>query len=534
MTGAIAGQRRRAACAIGLGASTMAAGIGLLATSGYLISRAAQQPPILELTVAIVAVRFFGIARAVSRYLERLVSHDVAFRLVAGLRVRAYRRLIPAGSGALRGGDALSRFVADVDSVQHLFLRGLAPAAVALLAGALAVGLAAWMLPVAGLALAAWLVAAGVGVPLAGWLAVRAASRRRSPLRATLTNEVVELLDAAPELVAHGTVAGRVDAVRDADARLARGGGREAAVAAVCAGLGTLAQLLAMISVLAVSIPAVRDGRLDGVELAALAFLALAAFEATAPLTAAAHEVTAASAAIGRLARMRGGSAVVDPDDPRPLGRVERLEIHDGRMRYEGADWTLDGFDLALRRGRRVALVGPSGSGKTTVARVLTRLCELNAGTATLNGRPLSDYAGRDVRRRVVLCEQDAHLFATTIRDNVRLGRPDALDEDVCDALRRAQLWAWVESLPEGLDTLVGEDGGRLSGGQRQRIALARALLVDADIVILDEPTAYLDHETAAAFVAHLPVALGGAGLLMITHDLSLVGGFDEVVAVAG
>jgi ABC-type bacteriocin/lantibiotic exporter with double-glycine peptidase domain len=204
-------------------------------------------------------------------------------------------------------------------------------------------------------------------------------------------------------------------------------------------------------------------------------------------------------------------------------------------MRYEaGAPWTLDGVDLALARGRRVALVGPSGSGKTTVARVLTRLRELEGGTATLNGHPLAGYAGRDVRRRIVLCEQDAHLFTTTIRDNVRLGRPEASDEDVRGALCRARLGQWVDSLPDGLDTLVGENGSRLSGGQRQRIALARALLVDADIVILDEPTAHLDYETAAAFVADLPDALGGAGLLMITHDLSMVAGFDEVVAVRG
>jgi thiol reductant ABC exporter CydC subunit len=535
MTGAIAGQRRRAACAIGLGTATMAAGIGLLATSGYLISRASQGPPILELTVAIVAVRFFGITRAVCRYLERLASHDVAFRLLAGLRVRAYRRMIPPGSGGLRGGDALSRFVADVDGVQHLFLRGVAPAAVAGLASALAVGVAAWMLPVAGLVLAAWLLAAGIAVPVAGWLAVRAASRRRSPRRAVLTNEVVELLDAAPELVAHGTAGQRVAAIREADEQLARGGVREAAVAAVCAGLGVLSQLLAMISVVAVSIPAVRDGQLDGVELAALAFLALAAFEALTPLAAAAHEVTAASAALGRLRRVRTGRPVAEPDDPRRLERAERLEIRGGRMRYDAeGSWALDGIHLELARGRRVALVGPSGSGKTTVARVLTRLRELNGGSVELNGHPLGDYAGRDVRRRVVLCEQDAHLFATTIRDNVRLGRPDASDDDVRQALRRARLAEWVESLPDGLDTHVGENGSRLSGGQRQRIALARALLVDADIVILDEPTAHLDYETAAAFVADLPDALGGAGLLMITHDLSMVAGFDEVVAVRG
>jgi ATP-binding cassette, subfamily C, bacterial CydC len=526
-------QPRRALSAIALGALTMAAGIGLLTTSGYLISRASQQPPILELTMAIVAVRFFGITRAGGRYLERLLSHDVAFRLLAELRVRSYRRMIPAGQDATPDGDALSRFVGDVDSVQNLFLRGLAPAAVAVLASVLAIGVAMWMLPAAGVVLSVWMLVAGIGVPLAGSFSVRAASRRRSPLRAALTRDVVELLDAAPELVAHGTAGSQVAAVEAADRRLSQGGRREAVIAAACAGLGTLVQLLAMVSVMVVSIPAVRDGRLDGVELAALAFLTLAAFEALTPLTAAVHEVPAAAAAMGRLERAGAGRAVSEPERPRPLERVERLEIAHGRLRYdESSPWVLDGIDLELRRGRRVALVGPSGSGKSTVARVLTRLCELDSGAAQVNGRPLGDYRGADVRRRVVLCEQDAHLFATTIRDNVRLGRPDATDGEVLEALRRARLAEWVGSLPDGLDTFVGEDGGRLSGGQRRRITLARALLVDADIVILDEPTAHLDRDTAATFVADLPAALAGAGLLMITHDLTLLDRFDEVVVL--
>ena len=528
-------QRRRALGAIALGALTMAAGIGLLATSGYLISRASQQPPILELTVAIVAVRFFGITRAVCRYLERLLSHDVAFRLLAELRVRCYRRMIPAGRDAAPGGDALSRFVADVDSVQDLFLRGLTPATVAVLASALAVAVAAWMLPAAGVVLAVWMLVAGIGVPLAGWLSVRAASRRRSPLRAALTSEVVELLDAAPELVAHGTAGAQVAAVEAADHRLACGARREAVIASACAGLGTLVQLLAMVSVMVVSIPAVRDGRLDGVELAALAFLTLAAFEALTPLTTAVHDVPAAMAAMERLERVGAGRAVSEPERPRRLERVERVTVSHGRLRYDQTSpWVLDGIDLELRRGRRVALVGPSGSGKTTVARVLTRLCELDSGAVRLNDHALDEYRGADVRRRVVLCEQDAHLFATTIRNNVRLGRPEATDAEVLEALGRARLAEWVGSLPDGLDTLVGEDGGRLSGGQRQRIALARALLVEADIVILDEPTAHLDRDTAAAFVADLPVALAGAGLLMITHDLNLLDGFDEILAFKG
>jgi ABC-type multidrug transport system fused ATPase/permease subunit len=179
-----------------------------------------------------------------------------------------------------------------------------------------------------------------------------------------------------------------------------------------------------------------------------------------------------------------------------------------------------------------VALVGRSGSGKTTIARTLVRFCELDEGRALLNGHDLREYAQDDVRRAILLASEDAFLFATTIGENVRLGNPAAGEEEIVHALRRAGAWPWVSSLPDGLDTYVGEDGNSVSGGQRQRIALARALLAKPQILILDEPTAHLDPASAAAFVDDVLDAAGDLGLLVITHRLDGLDRFDEVLVL--
>ena len=190
----------------------------------------------------------------------------------------------------------------------------------------------------------------------------------------------------------------------------------------------------------------------------------------------------------------------------------------------------LDGVSLELRPGRRIALVGPSGAGKTTIANVLVRFQELDGGRATLDGRDLGEYAQDDVRRLVVLSAQDAHLFSTTIRENVRFARPGASDEEIAAALRRAGVWGWVSSLPDGLDTYVGETGDQVSGGQRRRISLARAFLSGAPLLVLDEPTAYLDRNTAEAILDDLLTGADDTGLLVITHDELMLDRFDEVL----
>jgi ATP-binding cassette subfamily C protein CydC len=522
-----------------LGALAIGASIGLMATSGYLISRAAQHPPILALGVAIVGVRFFGVSRGVLRYLERLVSHDATLRALATVRARLFARLeplVPGGLPGLRTGDLLGRFVADVDALQNLYLRALGPAIVGLLAGALAIGIASVAFPAAALALAAFLFVAGVIVPLAGTALTRDAVRREAPARAALTAELLDALAAAPELVAYGAAGAAAARVEAADRALARARRRSALVAAVADAAMTSLAMLAAVAVLAAAAPGVRSGALPGVELAMLALLALAAFEAVRPLPIAAEQLIAASAASRRILDLTDREAPVqDPAVPRRRSGPGNLTLRGVGMRYApDAARVLDGVDLDIPAGAIIALVGPSGSGKTTIANLAVRFRDPDTGTILLDGYDLREYAQADVRRVVGLAGQDAHLFPTSIRENLRIARPEASDAELIEALRRARAWNWVSSLPEGLGTHVGEDGARVSGGERQRLALARALLADVRLLVVDELDAHLDDDTAEELIADLLAAsrAAGLGVLLITHRPIAPGLVDRIAVL--
>jgi thiol reductant ABC exporter CydC subunit len=528
----------RLALSITLGALAVIFGIGLMATAGYLIARAAERPEILSLTTAIVAVRFFGLARPLARYLERLASHDLAFRALARFRVRFYERiepLAPAGLEAYRRGDLVSRMVGDVDALQGLYLRGLGPPLVALGAGAVAVGAAAALLPAAGIALALGLIAGGVLVPALSGLLARPSGRERATAQGHLSAELVEILRGAPELVVYGREADTLERMRAANRSLARLARRDALAAGVADGLGMLVTGLTTIGVLAAAVGAHADGRLDRVLVATLALLALASFEAVGALPLAARELSSILGAGRRV--LEPTDREPDVRDPaQPVVRVPlrpRVELRGVSARY-GPDGplVLDRFDLVLDPGRRVALVGPSGVGKTTIVNLLLRFLDPVEGGVLLGGRDLRDYRQDDVRRTIAVAAQDAYLFSTTIRENVLLARPGAANAEVEAALRRARVWDWVESLPDGMETLVGEEGGHLSGGQRQRVALARALLTEAPVLVLDEPTAHLDPETAEALVRDVLAAADGRSVLLITHRPEGLALVDEVISL--
>jgi ATP-binding cassette, subfamily C, bacterial CydC len=533
-----AAPRSRVGLAMLLGALTILFGVGLMATAGYLISRAAERPAILSLTVAIVLVRFFGLARPVLRYLERLVSHDLAFRTLGRIRARVYRQVEPLGPAQLEGyrqGDLLSRLVADVDSLQNLHLRGVGPPVVALVAGSAAVAVTAAVLPAAALALFAGLLVAGVAVPAVSGAVARRAARRQAGLQGELSAELVELLRGAPELAAYGLEDDALRRLRQQDGGLARVARR----AALADGSGEALRLVVMgatvAGVLALAVNAHAAGELDRVLIAMLALLALASFETVQPLAQAARELTETLAAGRRILDLIDRQpAVVDPDEalPLPAGSFA-LALEGVRARYaEGEPLVLDGVSLRLEPGRRIALVGPSGAGKTTVANLLLRFLDPEEGRVTLAGKDLRDYRQEDVRRALAVAGQDAHLFSTSIRENVRLARPQASDVELEDALRAACIWDWVRALPQGWDTLVGEEGRELSGGQKQRLVIARALLADAPVLVLDEPTAHLDSPTAERLIEDLLDASGDRSVLLITHRPEGLDLVDEVVVL--
>ncbi|WP_207943252.1 thiol reductant ABC exporter subunit CydC [Actinomadura sp. KC345] len=530
--------RGRLVVAVVFGVLALGSGVGLMATSAWLISRAAQHPPVLTLMVAVAAVRAFGLGRGVFRYVERLTGHDATFRILADLRARVYERLerlAPGGLPSFRGGDLLNRLVADVDAVQNLFLRVLLPCTIAAVVGGASVVLAWALLPSAGLVLLFALLLAGVVAPWLSATMARRAERQTTDLRAELTSHVVDTLQGAPELIAYGAVPGQLAEAARLDSDFTRASARSSTTAGVGAAISALAGGLAVWGSLAVGVPAVRSGILDGVLLAVVVLLPLAAFEVVAGLPLAAQYMERARHSAARVfAVLESPEPVQDPDAPAPLpSGPYTLSVENLRARWTPrGPHVLDGISLDLTPGRRCAIVGPSGSGKTTLTAVLLRFLEPAGGRTTLNGVDLHSLNGDDVRLVIGLCAQDAHLFDSTIGENVRLARPTATDDEIRDALRRARILDWADSLPRGLDTHVGEHGAQVSGGQRQRIALARALLADFPILLLDEPAEHLDIATADDLTADLLTATEDRTTLLVTHRLAGLDAVDEIIVL--
>jgi thiol reductant ABC exporter CydC subunit len=521
-----------------LGAGAAAAAIGLIATSAWLISRSAQRPPESAVALAIVGVQFFALSRGLFRYGERLVGHDAAFRVLRELRVELYRRLerlAPLGLPAFRSGDLLARLVHDIDCVQDLLLRALPPFAIALTVGAATVALVWLVLPAAGLILLCALLIAGLLVPwLTGALAGRAEAGQATA-RGELTGAVVDLVEGAPELLVNSAGEEQLRRTRAADAKLSGLARASARTAGVGQGLTVLLSGLAMWGILLVGVAAVRAGRLDGVLLAGLALIPLVAFELVSGLPAASQSMQRVRRAAARVFE------VIDAPPPisepaRPLAiRSSRhtLSVRGLRAAYPGQSRpALDGLDLELGPGRTVAVVGLSGAGKSTLAAVLMRFLPYQAGSVTLDGAEIADIDGDEYRRVVGLVGQDSHIFDNTLEENLRLARRDASHEELRDVLEAVRLLAWTERLPAGLQTHVGERGAHLSGGQRQRLALARALLADFPVLLLDEPGEHLDTPTADAILADLLALAGDRATLLITHRLAGLRDVDEVLVL--
>ncbi|WP_433203050.1 thiol reductant ABC exporter subunit CydC [Dactylosporangium sp. CS-047395] len=538
---------------VALVAGIAAAGcaVGLMATSAWLISRAALHPPVLHLMVAIVAVRAFGIGRGVLRYVERVTGHDGALRVLGELRVHVYRRLerlAPAGLAGFRRGDLAARLVDDVESIVDLVVRVALPLAVAAVTGLASVLLIWALLPSAGLALAVAVFVVGVGVPVLQAALVRRSDARLAPLRGSLAAGTVDLVQGLPDLIAYGAVDAALAALDRTDRELlaatrrsSGATGVSAAVTALCTGLAVLAALVA-------GALAVRGGTLDGELLAVVVLTPLAVFEIVGAVPVAAQNLGAARAALGRLAEVaRTPEPAPDPRFPAELptaapglvGSVLGSEAPVVRVEGVAAEWVsgrpvIEDVSFVLAAGARVALVGPSGSGKSTIAALLVRWLDPSAGRITLGGVDLRELRGDDVRRVVGYLGDDAYLFDNTIEANLRIGKPDATGDELAEVLRRARLDGWVRGLPDGLATQVGEHGVAVSGGQRRRIALARALLADFPVLVLDEPTEHLDEETAVGLLRDLMAATRGRTVLLVTHRTDAREFVDEVLMLKG
>ena len=528
------------------GTAALGCAIALIGTSGWLISRAAQQPPVLYLMLAVVAVRTFGIGRGVLRYAERLSAHDVALRGVVTLRTTLYSRLAaadPAVAADLRRGDLLARLGADVDAIGDVVVRALLPFATAALTALLSVLALVLVLPAAGAVLAVAVLLAGVAAPALSALAARRGVRDTAAARTVMSTQVLALLDGLPELSVAGAVGARQEHLGQSERALAEALDRAARPAAWAAALITTAMGGAVVGCLLVGIDAVAAGRLRPVLLAVVTLVPLAVAEVVAGLPAAATVLVRARAAAERIAVLLAAPALEQNHEAMKSPSVERITRP--RLRAEGLDCgragtpvVLRGVDLDLPAGRRIAVVGPSGSGKSTLLLTLAGLLAPVGGRITLDGVDLGELAPDQVRRTVHLCADDAHIFTTTVRENLRVAAPGADDTDLCRALERARLTGWPTDLPDGLDTLITDPtgpgaalGGRLlSGGERRRLLVARALLSGADLVLVDEPAEHLDPQTADALVEELFWA--GVTVVIVTHRLSALPAADEVLVL--
>jgi len=533
--------RWRVALAVVLGVATVASNVALLGMAAYLIAAAALKPLLVLLVLPIYIVRVAGVARAVARYAERLVAHDATFRLLTGLRLWAYARLeplVPAGLTRHRSGDLLARLVADVEDLQHIYLRVVAPLVVAAAIAAATFGVFVIFSATLAWVALAFLAVAGVGVPLLSAVLSRGLGRRGLAARAALNAGIVESIQGLPDVLACGRPAARRASVAALDHALAAVQRRAALIGGVQAAAHDLLMNLALWSLLALAIPLVANKTINGVYLAFLALVILASFEAVAPLGQAFAALGRATAAGERLFAVADvAPCVTEPPTPLPAprargGRGHTVEFDDVHFAYEPGAPVLNGVNVALRPGGRVAVVGPSGAGKSTLARLALRFGDPTAGTIRLDGQDVGAYALGDLRAAIGVVAQDTHIFNDTVRGNLLVARPEATDDDLEQALEGAQLHAFVRGLPDGLDTWVGEQGLRLAGGERQRLAIARALLKDAPLLILDEATANLDPLTERALLDALDHAMRGRALLIITHRLVAMERMDEIVVL--
>jgi thiol reductant ABC exporter CydC subunit len=517
------------------GTLAAACSVGLLATAAWLIVWSAQRPPVLYLMAPAAVVQAFGLGRAGLRYAERLAGHDASLRLLSSFRTDAYdslARLAPAGLAAFRSGDLISRLVTDIDSLADRWLRVRLPYVSATLAGAGAVAVSTAVLPAAGLVLAATLVAAALAAPAVALAVARREERDLAPRRGELAAATMELLDGAAELAAFGaadralaTVAEQERAVGAATVRSGYGRGAGAAVTALAAGAAVWGAVF-------FAVPAARAGTLAAVLLGVVVLTPLAAHELFAGLAPAAQEVPRLRAAAARVAEVTARPApVAEPASPAALpGPPYDLSVRDLTAGWLPGQPVLRDVSFTVPAGTRIAITGPSGSGKTTLAMVLLRFLDYSSGVVTLGGADVTSLPADAVRSVIGLCEQDAHVFDSTIEANLRLARPAATPGELRAALAKARLLSWAESLPQGLATPVGEHGARLSGGQRQRLALARVLLADFPVVILDEPAEHLDAATADELTSDLLSAVAGRTVLLITHRPVAPGSVDQIL----
>lgn len=519
------------------GFSTVAAGVGLLGTSAYLIASAAFHPSIAELSVAVVGVRFFGISRGVFRYLDRLVSHHVNFRLLSILRIWFYdclKLLAPARLIHYQRGDLLSRAIGDIDALDQFYVRAVSPVISAIFATvgfSLLVG--SWNVRLG------WILAAGLSVtsfvlPALVYIFSRGPAKQLVDQRAILSQTMLDTLRGAAEIIVFQqqeeelTQINRVSLQTNrAQVGLAHSQGLSNGMNAVLT-QGTVALMLL------VGIPLVRTGELDGIMLAVIVLITMASFEISIPIAQAAQFWESSLQAARRLFEMADQQpAIIEPVIPVSVPEKPNILIRNLSFQYHGnLPLAADHLNINLSYGRKIALVGENGSGKTTILNLLMRFWDCQPGEILIDGIPVQEFSPKELRQRIGYVSPGGAIFQTTLRQNLLLANPGALDADLLRVLDCVQLGEWVQTLPDGLDTWLGASGLTISGGQLQRIQLARGLLMDAPIYLLDEPTTHLDVETENRLISLFRSIFQNRSLVWVTHRLVGLDWLDEILVL--
>jgi len=526
---------RQLAPMVAAGTLSAACGIGLLATSGWLITRASERPPVLSLCVAIGAVQAFSLGKGLARYAQRLWAHEISLRELERLRLALYDLLEARVPGAVRGGQgaALAGFVSDTDLVAEGMAKRLTAGvdiAASILLGGL---LAALVEPNLGVAL----VVGSLAVVVVAWALARqarAAEARAAAARSEQAGFVMEAVRSARELVAYGRedlLELRLEQVRKQSASVALS--RAMATGLARAG-ATAMSGAAVIAVVGTGLALHGSGRLSGVALAAVVLATLAVMEQCASLPAVLAGTSAAAAASARIRQLSEQAPLAEEPTAAWSGATEpgTAALEQATLDLPGGTRALEDVSLRLRPGGRVALVGPSGAGKSTAVHALLHFVTCCPGRATLGGVDVTRLSRADIAALAGWVADETYLFATSLRANLRLGRPGATDEDCYRVLERVGLAEWCRSLPDGLSTQLGEGGRPVSAGERQRLGLARALLAEPAVLLLDEPTAHLDPGTSASVLAELLGAASGRSVLVVSHEPAVRDLVDEVVVL--
>jgi ATP-binding cassette subfamily C protein CydCD len=529
-----------------LGFATVASGVGLMATAAYIISAAALHPSIADLQVAIVGVRFFGLSRGVFRYLERLVSHDVTFRLLARWRVWFYQALEPLAPARLmryHSADLLTRVINDIGTLENFYVRSLAPPLVALLVTLATLSIMNGFSTHLAAGLLGFLLLAGVGLPLLVYRLSHQLGQQIASARAGLSVMLVDTIQGIADLLIYGQAKSQQTSLNQASAKLNHLQYRLNGVASLHNAIGTLLSNLAMLVVLILAIQSVNLGQLDGVYLGVVSLIALTCFEALQPLPMVAQFTDSTRAAAVRLYELVDAKPqIIDPPQPLPLSGEADLQVSDLAFMYPLSPeevnkssltaFGVSGVSFSLPIGKHIALVGPNGSGKTTLVSLLLRFWEYQQGSIRLADHEFRDYSQIDIRHHIAVISQDTYLFAATIKENMLIAQPQASDEQLIQACRAAQLDDFIHSLPNGLDTWIGEHGFRLSAGERQRLAIARAILKASPILILDEPTANLDPTTELAVLNSIQKLEQARSSLTITQRMIGMEAMDQILVI--